>query len=130
MPERIACGVTDSPPLEGTHLLPQTERDTRYLCLSTCRGALCMADVIFCPTSSLEDTCFSRNCLLQLTDAFMAVVENGIYLTHEVLSSPLPPHLRTNAELVAYGGEVQQRLRGWYSPLQWTQDVGALAVCE
>ena len=53
--------------------------------------------------------------IFRLTDAFMEVVENGIYLTHEVLSPSLPPHLRTNAALVAYGREVQQRLRAWWT---------------
>jgi len=53
--------------------------------------------------------------IFRLTDAFMEVVENGIYLTHEVLSPPLPPHLRRNAELVVYGREVQQRLRAWWA---------------
>ena len=31
------------------------------------------------------------------------------------LEKHIPPHLRTNAELIAYGREVQQRLRAWWA---------------
>jgi hypothetical protein len=47
--------------------------------------------------------------IFRLEEGFMEVVEDGIYLTHDVLSPPIPPHLRTNADLVAYGRQVQQR---------------------
>jgi hypothetical protein len=53
--------------------------------------------------------------VFRLTEAFMEVVEQGLYLTHDVLGRPLPPQLRTPADLVAYGHQVQQRLRAWWA---------------
>jgi hypothetical protein len=50
-----------------------------------------------------------------LEEAFLEVVEDGVYLTYDVLSPPLPLHLRTTADLVAYGQQVQQRLRHWWT---------------
>ena len=32
-----------------------------------------------------------------------------------MLGPPVPPHLRTTADLVAYGGQVQQQLRHWWA---------------
>jgi hypothetical protein len=56
--------------------------------------------------------------VFRLTEAFMEVVEQGLYLTHDVLGRPLPPHLRTPADLVAYGHQVQQRLRAWWASFE------------
>ena len=53
--------------------------------------------------------------IFRLEEAFLEVVEKGVYLTYEVLSPPLPAHLRTTAELVTYGREVQQRLHAWWA---------------
>ena len=53
--------------------------------------------------------------IFRLEEAFLEVVEDGVYLTYGVLSPPIPPHLRTTADLVAYGRQVQQRLRHWWS---------------
>jgi hypothetical protein len=52
--------------------------------------------------------------IFRLEEAFLEVVEDGVYLTHEMLSPPIPPHIRTTADLVAYGGQVQKRLRTWW----------------
>lgn len=52
--------------------------------------------------------------IFRLEEAFLEVVEKGVYLTHEVLSPPIPDHLHTTADLVAYGSQVQQRLRQWW----------------
>jgi len=53
--------------------------------------------------------------IFRLEEAFLEVVEHGVYLTHEVLSPPIPPHIRTSADLVTYGRQVQQRLRRWWA---------------
>lgn len=53
--------------------------------------------------------------IFRLEEAFLEVVEDGIYLTHDVLGPPLPAHLRTTADLVTYGAQVQQRLRAWWA---------------
>jgi DinB family len=53
--------------------------------------------------------------IFRLEEAFLEVVEDGVYLTAEVLSPPVPPHMRSTADLVAYGRQVQQRLRHWWA---------------
>lgn len=53
--------------------------------------------------------------IFRLEEAFLEVVEDGIYLTYDIMASPLPPHMRTNADLIAYGRQVQQRLRRWWA---------------
>jgi DinB family len=53
--------------------------------------------------------------IFRLEEAFLEVVEDGVYLTAEVLSPPVPPHMRSTADLVAYGRQVQQRLRQWWA---------------
>lgn len=75
------------------------------------------------PTAQLDDNMRNRKrpirnlCyhIFRLEEAFLEVVEDGIYLTHDVLSPPLPAHVRTNADLIAYGQQVQQRLRDWWA---------------
>jgi hypothetical protein len=75
------------------------------------------------PAARLEDNLRNRKrsiralCyhIFRLEEAFLEVVEEGVYLTYDVLSPPLPPHLRTTADLVAYGQQVQQRLRRWWA---------------
>jgi hypothetical protein len=53
--------------------------------------------------------------IFRLEEAFLEVVEDGVYLTAEVLSPPVPPSMCTTADLVAYGQQVQQRLRHWWA---------------
>ncbi len=53
--------------------------------------------------------------IFRLEEAFMEVVEDGIYLTHDILAPPTPPHIHTTADLVAYGCQVQRRLRHWWA---------------
>ena len=75
------------------------------------------------PAARLEDNLRNRKrsiralCyhIFRLEEAFLEVVEEGVYLTYDVLSPPLPPHLHTTADLVAYGQQVQQRLRRWWA---------------
>ena len=75
------------------------------------------------PAARLEDNLRNRKrsiralCyhIFRLEEAFLEVVEDGVYLTYDMLSPPLPPHLRTTADLVAYGHQVQQRLRHWWA---------------
>jgi hypothetical protein len=75
------------------------------------------------PAARLEDNLRNRKrsiralCyhIFRLEEAFLEVVEDGVYLTYDVLSPPLPPHMRTTADLVAYGSQVQQRLRRWWA---------------
>jgi len=64
--------------------------------------------------------------IFRLEEAFLEVVEDGIYLTYDIMAPPLPPHLRTNADLIAYGRQVQQRLRQWWAGFenkQCTQEI-------
>jgi hypothetical protein len=86
------------------------------------------------PAARLEDNLRNRKrsiralCyhIFRLEEAFLEVVEDGVYLTYDVLSPPLPPHLRTTADLVAYGQLVQQRLRHWWAGFeakQCTQEI-------
>jgi hypothetical protein len=75
------------------------------------------------PAARLEDNLRNRKrsiralCyhIFRLEEAFLEVVEDGVYLTYDVLSPPLPPQMRTTADLVAYGCQVQQRLRRWWT---------------
>jgi hypothetical protein len=75
------------------------------------------------PAARLEDNLRNRKrsiralCyhIFRLEEAFLEVVEDGVYLTYDVLSPPLPPHLHTTADLVTYGQQVQQRLRRWWA---------------
>jgi hypothetical protein len=75
------------------------------------------------PAARLEDNLRNRKrsiralCyhIFRLEEAFLEVVEDGVYLTYDVLSPPLPPQMRTTADLVAYGRQVQQRLRRWWA---------------
>ena len=60
---------------------------------------------------SLRALCYH---IFRLEEAFLEVVEDGVYLTNEVLSPPIPPYIRTGADLVTYGRQVQQRLRHWW----------------
>jgi hypothetical protein len=75
------------------------------------------------PAARLEDNLRNRKrsiralCyhIFRLEEALLEVVEDGVYLTYDVLSPPLPPQMRTTADLVAYGRQVQQRLRRWWA---------------
>ncbi len=53
--------------------------------------------------------------IFRLEEALMEVVEEGIHMTHAMLAPPIPPHIRATADLVAYGCQVQQRLRHWWA---------------
>jgi uncharacterized damage-inducible protein DinB len=53
--------------------------------------------------------------IFRLEEAFLEVVEDGVYLTYDMLSPPIPPHIHSTADLVAYGRQVQQRLRHWWA---------------
>ena len=52
--------------------------------------------------------------IFRLEEAFMEVVEDHIYLTRDIMSPPVPSQIRTPADLVAYGAEVQKRLHNWW----------------
>jgi hypothetical protein len=52
--------------------------------------------------------------IFRLEEVFVDVVENGVYLTRELLNQPPPPEIRTTADLVAYGERVQRRLHEWW----------------
>jgi hypothetical protein len=52
--------------------------------------------------------------IFRLEEAFMEVVEDHIYLTRDILGPPVPSHIHSTADLVAYGAEVQKRLRNWW----------------
>jgi hypothetical protein len=53
--------------------------------------------------------------IFRLEEAFLEVVEDGVYLTYDMLGPPVPPHIRSTADLVTYGSQVQQRLRDWWA---------------
>ena len=86
------------------------------------------------PTAKLDDHLRNRKrpiralCyhIFRLEEAFLEVVEDGIYLTRDIMDAPMPPQLRTPADLVAYGQQVQQRLRRWWAGFedkQCTQEI-------
>jgi hypothetical protein len=52
--------------------------------------------------------------IFRLEEAFLEVVEDGVYLTYDMLGPPVPPHIHSTADLVAYGRQVQQRLHRWW----------------
>lgn len=56
--------------------------------------------------------------IFRLEEAFMEVVEDHIYLTRDIMSPPVPPQIHTTADLVAYGAEVQKRLRNWWAAFE------------
>jgi hypothetical protein len=60
---------------------------------------------------SIRSLCYH---IFRLEEAFLEVVEGGVYLTYDVLAPPIPSHIRTTTDLVTYGRQVQQRLRHWW----------------
>jgi uncharacterized damage-inducible protein DinB len=60
----------------------------------------------------IRDLCYH---IFRLEEVFLEVVEDGLYLTRDLLNTPAPDHIRTSAELVAYGKAVQQRVRDWWA---------------